>query len=58
MSHPSRSAPGRSAPSAVPGKRAGKLRKYKAPTILTYSDEHFLRELGPAKASGTSTKHA
>ena len=41
---------------AVSPKRAGKRKQYKAPTILTYTDDQFLRELGPAKASGTHSK--
>lgn len=58
MSNPTRSASrGDLSPAAGPRKVARKLRKYKAPIILTYTDEHFLRELGPAKASTASRKH-
>jgi len=49
MSHPTSSALTGIVPSAGTSKRklAGKRPQYKAPTILTYSDDQLLREMRP-----------
>ena len=53
MSNPTRSASARSSPSLEGGKKvaARKRRRWKAPTILTYTDDSFMKEAGPAKAA-------
>ena len=53
MSNPTSSALTGSVPSAGAAKRklAVKRPQYKAPTILTYTDDQLVRELGSAKAT-------
>jgi hypothetical protein len=53
MSNPTRSASARNAPAVGGGKKvvARKRPRWKAPTILTYTDDSFMKENGPAKAA-------